>query len=144
MAYMKQLIADKVYVQVWLNLNETGLNFHYGYREDDRLMLAVEYYTDSELVATGSAYPALGQAFEQLNIDEPTSDWAKAYRQAGLRSLSVGDVVVVGELAYACESVGWKSVSLQSNQCDSTPRVNITVADVDGQPAIAYQPGAVL
>ncbi|KQH76617.1 hypothetical protein AO501_10530 [Mycobacterium gordonae] len=60
--------------------------------------------------------PALIEAareivFEQLNIDEPEHIWALRYRLAGHRSLSVGDVVVTGETAWAVESVGWKPVS---------------------------------
>lgn len=50
--------------------------------------------------------------FEEFNIGE-TSEVAKAYRAAGLRSLSVGDVVIVGEdLAYLCDSVGWAEIDL--------------------------------
>ena len=116
MSYMKRLIEDKVYVQVWLNEAEDGTNF-LGYKPHHPMRLAAEYYTDAELVQAGSANPALEQAFIQLNIDSPTEDWAKEYRANRYRSLSVGDVVVVGELAYACESVGWKSVSLRTENC---------------------------
>ena len=139
MAYMKRLIEDRVYVQVWLNQCDDGMNFLRGFRADDKLMLAVEYYADFALVGDGSANPVLEEAFEQLNIDEPTAEWAQAYRQARMRSLSVGDVVVVGEVAYACASVGWEPVSLQAVQCDSTSRVGISVAHVDGEPRLAYQ-----
>jgi hypothetical protein len=50
---------------------------------------------------------ALETVFEQLNIDEPTSTCGRGYRTTGLRSLSVGDVVVIGETAWACASSGW-------------------------------------
>ena len=33
------------------------------------------------------------------------------YRARGNRSLSIGDVVIVGETAWACEDVGWKLVT---------------------------------
>lgn len=112
MSYMKRLIEDKVYVQVYLNEREDGLNFLYGFRPDDQLRLAAEYYADASLIQDGQAFAVLNHAFTQLNIDYPTEPWAKEYRHNGNRSLSVGDVVAVGEVAYACESVGWKCVSL--------------------------------
>jgi hypothetical protein len=51
--------------------------------------------------------------FEQLNVGGdlvPATDWTVAYRAAGNRSLSVGDVVVLGELAYAVERFGFRAV----------------------------------
>lgn len=69
--------------------------------------------------ATGFTITAAGQpsadqikatletVFEQLNIDDPDQPWAIAYREAGHRSLSVGDVVVIGETAWACAPRGW-------------------------------------
>jgi hypothetical protein len=53
---------------------------------------------------------ALELIFEQLNIDIPEHDWAIAYREAGHRSFSIGDVAVVGETAFACDS-GWTRIS---------------------------------
>jgi hypothetical protein len=52
--------------------------------------------------------------FAQLNIGGdliPATPWTVVYREYRNRSLSVGDVVVVGESAYSCESAGWKSIS---------------------------------
>ena len=62
--------------------------------------------------SSSRAYPArdpgaLEIVFEQLNIPSPHHSWAIAYRRAGQRSLSVGDVVVIGETAWACASSGW-------------------------------------
>lgn len=45
--------------------------------------------------------------FEQLNIDDPGQEWARRYREAGNRSLSVGDVVIVGQHIWAVAPVGW-------------------------------------
>ncbi|KMO69838.1 hypothetical protein [Mycolicibacterium chlorophenolicum] len=50
---------------------------------------------------------ALETVFEQLNIDDPDQPWAIKYRLAAHRSLSVGDVVVIGETAWACAPSGW-------------------------------------
>ena len=116
MSYMKRLIEGKVYVQVWLNEADGGLNF-LGYKPDHPLRLATEYYIDAELLQDGTPHAVLNAAFEQLNIDNPTEAWAKEYRIDRNRSLSVGDVVMVGETAYACESIGWKAVSLTAEQC---------------------------
>ncbi|TXI56470.1 hypothetical protein [Mycolicibacterium mageritense] len=53
---------------------------------------------------------ALESIFEQLNIDDPTENWALQYRLVGHRSLSVGDVVRIGETAWAVASRGWQPV----------------------------------
>lgn len=62
---------------------------------------------------TGSAVvdAALNVVFEQLNIDDPEHIWALRYRLAGHRSLSVGDVVVIGETAWVVAPIGWKPIS---------------------------------
>lgn len=56
----------------------------------------------------------LEEVFAQLNIGgefiNPTA-WTMDYRAAGHRSLSVGDVVVVGETAWQCAVAGWVIVS---------------------------------
>jgi len=60
----------------------------------------------------GAAIPdALERVWAQLNIDTPTTAWGRQYRAAGHRSLSVGDVLVVGETAWAVASVGFDQLS---------------------------------
>ena len=54
---------------------------------------------------------ALEHVFEQLNVDDPATAWAQCYRLARHRSLSVGDVVVIGETAWAVAAIGWSPVS---------------------------------
>ena len=56
---------------------------------------------------------ALELIFEQLNIAAPQHSWAADYRRAGHRSLSVGDVVVLAETAWACAPVGWTAISAE-------------------------------
>lgn len=56
---------------------------------------------------------SLELVFEQLNIDDPDQPWALKYRLAGHRSLSVGDVVVIGETAWACASSGWELLTAE-------------------------------
>lgn len=53
---------------------------------------------------------ALETIFDELN-EEPTQQWATDYRAAGNRSLSVGDVVVLGETAWVVAPVGYDRVS---------------------------------
>lgn len=49
--------------------------------------------------------------FEEFNIG--TGPVARAYRGNHLRSLSVGDVVVLdGQVAYLCAAVGWEAFDL--------------------------------
>lgn len=45
-------------------------------------------------------------ATRQLNIDDPDQPWAIKYREAGHRSLSGGDVVAIGETAWAVAARG--------------------------------------
>lgn len=58
----------------------------------------------------------LENIYMQLNLDEPTQEWAKAYRIARNRSLSVGDVVQVGETAWAVANMGFTQVSIDTRQ----------------------------
>lgn len=53
----------------------------------------------------------LSSVFEQLNIDAPTAEWARRYREQCNRSLSVGDVVTVGETAWAVARLGWDQIT---------------------------------
>lgn len=125
MSYMKRLIEDLVYVQVWLNQCEDGWNFWEGYRPGDKMLLATEYYADAALLPDlrdgRSPDRILNEAWRELNVDFPTTLWAKEYRAKRNRSLSVGDVVVVGEAAYAVARLGWQSVSLPREDCIYTP-----------------------
>jgi hypothetical protein len=62
-------------------------------------------------VTNGQPLRALELVFEELNIGDGSNyDWTAQYRANGNRSLSVGDVVVVGETAWAVGSFGWDRV----------------------------------
>lgn len=127
MSYMKRALEEGVQVKVYLNRNERE-SFMDGYKGGDPLELAVDYRVDAEMLfvpgqpsraghwktSDGMPHGILNQAFMELNRDDPKSGWAKKYRDRGMRSLSVGDVVVVGESAYACEKIGWRTVSFTS------------------------------
>lgn len=53
----------------------------------------------------------LEYVFEHTNLR--TEALGKAFSDKMLRSVSVGDVVVIGEMAWACESVGWERITTE-------------------------------
>lgn len=96
-----------VTVKVYLNEN-IHESFLRGYAPGDPLRLAASW--DQSIPSDIAAL--LEHVFDELNVDEPTTDWAWYYRAQRNRSLSKGDVVSIGETAWSCESVGWKQVSM--------------------------------
>ncbi|SBS77479.1 conserved hypothetical protein [uncultured Mycobacterium sp.] len=82
---------------------------HYCGFDTDATLQAVATFTLTmdRSPSTEHLTAALEHVFEQLNIDDPDQSWAQGYRRTGLRSLSVGDVVVIGETAWACAASGW-------------------------------------
>lgn len=99
-------------------LNESRDSF-FGFANkfsDPELVLSHEFEMEDRLAyANGqTASPdGLHIIFWQLNVDQPTESWSLEWRVKKLRSLSVGDVVVLGESAWACESIGWRKISAQ-------------------------------
>jgi hypothetical protein len=56
----------------------------------------------------------LEMIFEQLNVGGdlvPATEWTEEYRANRNRSLSVGDVVTIGETAWAVARFGWDQIS---------------------------------
>ena len=90
-------------------LNEGAHQFHgFGVLAPAKLAAAAGFtLTVSGQPSTEQVKACLETVFEQLNIDDPDQPWALKYRLAGHRSLSVGDVVVIGETAWACAPSGW-------------------------------------
>jgi hypothetical protein len=70
------------------------------------------------LSGCGQVSRLLDIMWKQLNIDLPQTDWAQQYSREGNRSLSVGDVLVVSEEAWAAEPTGWRRVSVSADQVD--------------------------
>ena len=103
-------MSDKVTVKVLLNQVSRFMPYSAG----DALVQALAFETG--FPACGSVERLLNIVFEQLNIDEPQADWAVRYRAERNRSLSVGDVVVVGEQAWAVERWGFTPVSVAAHQ----------------------------
>lgn len=78
-----------------------------------------------EYEADGRPGDILDAAFERFNIGE--DEIARRYRAAGNRSLSVGDVVVVGENAWRVAPVGFTMMT-----ADQTKRLLAAIAERKG------------
>lgn len=102
-------MSERVTVRVWLKVE--GWFAVNPYEAGDVVYEVLRFETEfcgHELL--------LRTVVEQLNISEPQADWAIQYRrQRHNRSLSVGDVVVVGEQAFAVEPVGWRTVHIDAH-----------------------------
>lgn len=67
-------------------------------------------YELPELSARGTE-TVLEHAFHAFNVGDPeTSEVVREYRLRGLRSLSVGDAVRIGDDTYVCKPVGWEKM----------------------------------
>ncbi len=86
-----------------------------GFKADTaRLDRAVVDHVILDETKSNPIIAALEDVFEQLNVGGDLVE-AKAYttryREYGNRSLSVGDVVVLGETAWAVGRFGWDQIS---------------------------------
>jgi len=95
-------------VTVKVFLNQDFDCFRRGYAPGDPLKLAASW----EERNPRDPGVLLEHVFHELNVDDLTEDWARDYRANRNRSLSMGDVVVFGETAWSCESVGWKQIGM--------------------------------
>lgn len=80
-----------------------SLRMFLPYQPGDVMYRAFDYTVTASSLDEDTA--VCEQAFEWFNVGE--NSYAKEYRAKGNRSLSVGDVVVVDEQAYAVDSFGW-------------------------------------
>jgi hypothetical protein len=110
-------------VSVTVYLNE-GPNMLWKYETGDKLELVLAFETDMPVVDR-SVETLLEIIWEQLNFrgDLPRAPWARRYfgwSEDGStrdmakthRSLSMGDVVTLGETAWSPISMGWTRVHL--------------------------------
>ena len=89
--------------------HNTGPDHFFGFNElSPAELVAVHGFN---LPGADDPMTDLNYIWEQLNIDQPTEAWAKRYRLKRLRSLSVGDVVTIGEVAWAVGSYGWDRIT---------------------------------
>lgn len=92
-------------VAVYVNLHP---DHFFGYQPGHPLQKVFGY----EIPTTSDAYTLADEAFAAFNAPlellNPTyRAIAKAYRAAGNRSLSVGDVLRIGDTWLACAPTGW-------------------------------------
>lgn len=102
-------MSNTVTVKVYLNDGED----HFWGFDPEKAELTMVMSFDLDLQgALNEMYmhQILEMCFEEFNVGE-TSAIAKRWRAKLLRSLSKGDVVVVGESAFVCDSVGWKTLT---------------------------------
>jgi hypothetical protein len=88
-----------------------------------------------------SVAPLLQTVWAQLNLDEPAiaqtipvlAEWAIEYRKRHNRSLKVGDVVVIGEQAFALDRRGWRPVTLTVDQvwCEHSVLATYVTEDLE-------------
>ncbi|MEB3023323.1 hypothetical protein [[Mycobacterium] crassicus] len=95
------------------NFNEEPIPFH----ADDQLRKVAEFGISMDADATPDTIQTL-LAFvaKQLNRDAPTALWGKDRRYRRDHNLDVGDVVAIGDQAWAHEGTGWRRVTLLNDQ----------------------------
>lgn len=102
-----------VQVEVFHNFTEPAIPFH----ADDQLCRVARFSISMAADETPDAVQALlAIVFDQLNRDVPTTDWARDYRARCNRGLAAGDVLTIGEQAWAYEAAGWRRVMLIDDQ----------------------------
>jgi len=87
-----------------------------GYQPGDPIKPVYDYeHPTGPNVTTHDAHQIAEQAFRMFN-DAPADAWeqdhTRRYYAAGNRSLSTGDLVVIGEIAMSCEPTGWAFVTI--------------------------------
>lgn len=108
-----QPLKTDVLVRVFQNFNEPPIPFH----ADDQLRQVARFSIRITKDATpDNVQTLLTIVFDQLNRDVPSTDWGRAHRRRHDRSLSVGDVVTIGDQAWAYERTGWRRVTLLDDQ----------------------------
>jgi hypothetical protein len=82
----------------------------------DRLFVTMESQVD--FPSCGHIDCLLSNLLQELTTAEPSAEWAINYRREYHRSLRDGDVVVIGETAWALEPSGdeWTRVALQADE----------------------------
>ncbi|MGY1898358.1 hypothetical protein [Nocardia gipuzkoensis] len=107
-ALRRALTPHRRSVTVRVFLNNTPHATLHGYTRAARLDLAYEYTIPTEEAADDEAL--LDRAFAAFNgyPDRPEDHLhADAWTDKRFRSLSVGDVVIIDDRYYACQSRGW-------------------------------------
>ena len=108
---VEDLYSEPVTLSVYLN-EAAPQSFTRGYRTGDPLRQVVEVP-----LSAPNREPRLELAVTAVyDLNDPVSplEWVQEYRGAGNRNFGVGDVIAVGEDAWALGKTGWAPVTLQS------------------------------
>lgn len=108
------------------NVSNDRMRFFHGYKAEDPLThvfdLTIPDHVDME--TDQGVNSALSYAFMVLNIGhedfcvitDEGREQAIAYRERKNRSLSVGDVIIIDGVAFACATLGWEVVTVHPHQ----------------------------
>lgn len=108
--------------RVWVTVLHNETSRFMPFRESDTLRTTVGLPVVGPVGQPATHGELLAYVWAECNIDEPESFFGNIYRQARNRSLSVGDVVQVGDShAWACEPLGWRQVALTPHQVADQP-----------------------
>jgi hypothetical protein len=106
-AVVEDLDSEPVKMSVYLN-EAAPQSFSRGYRPGDSLRQVVELP-----ISAPNREPRLElavTAFYDLNDPASPLEWVQEYRAAGNRNFGVGDVIAVGEDAWAFTGSGWTPI----------------------------------
>ncbi|GLX06692.1 hypothetical protein [Microbispora sp. NBRC 16548] len=102
-------------VSIWHNTAFPD-NLVSGWQSDHPMLKVYAYDIPAERAR--NPQEVLEEAFTTFNVGEDAR--AEKSRARGNRSLSVGDIVVVGEVGWACGSFGWEPLAGPINICKSS------------------------
>jgi len=134
---LKEDIA--VRVTIFHNVARDGHGRHIcfdGYQPGQPLVPVFAYDVDLPSGEMPGLLLIAEDAFEMFNADldwltGPKLELAARYRQAKLRSLSVGDVVRLGGTALACDAVGFRQIPPELNEVHVSEHGTHPIEDQD-------------
>jgi hypothetical protein len=98
---------------VFHNFNESPTPFRF----DDQLRQVAQFGISMDAEPTpGTIQTLLSIVTDQLNRDAATALWGNDRRFRRDHNLSVGDVVTIGDQAWAYEPTGWRRVTVLDDQ----------------------------
>ncbi|GAA1624114.1 hypothetical protein GCM10009733_020950 [Nonomuraea maheshkhaliensis] len=97
------LDSSTITVAVWHNT--TGM--FAAWQPDDAMIKVFAFQIPAEAARTPDR--VLAETWRIFNVGD--DELARSYRARRLRSLSVGDVVAIGELAWAYNPIGYRQVA---------------------------------
>lgn len=106
-------VRNDLQVKVFHNFNESPIPFH----ADDQLRQVAQFNITMAADPTPDAVQTLlAIVSDQLNRGAPSTQWGNDHVLRRDHNLSVGDVVTIGDQAWAHEKQGWRRVTLLSDQ----------------------------